>query len=184
MNKRIKESILFGLAGLIGILTFSTSVNAATTHLSGNYTGGKGGYISFSKDMKAGDTIRVVTGAGAGTGKISNGGGYSAIYINGTLAGVAGGAGYKGGTTGHYHAHVGSTSTQGDCYNTPIYHSHSGSSSSGGGCYTVVIQPHAHSGNYYTSGACYTKCNGTLGESHFNGTDSEGQESDRKLFNI
>ena len=224
-NKRITKSLIFSLAALFSFLSFTTPTYAATTHLSGNYsgttdetitltqdgtytfhvygaqggsygtyTGGKGGYISFSKDMKAGDTIRVVTGAGAGTGTLTNGGGYSAIYINGTLAGVAGGgggatkganggnggasdsgnasssfkgaastgvntagggAGYKGGTAGHYHAHDGSASTKGVCYNTPIYHQHTGSSASNGGCYTVPVY-HTHSGNSTSGGGCYS----------------------------
>lgn len=126
MKKLFKKSFLIGLAGLLGILTFNTPTYGAealsgiyntgtdkTITVSkdgkytfnlygaqggnyGNYSGGKGGYVSFSKQVSVGDTVRIVTGAGAGIGTLTNGGGYSAIYINSVLAGVAGGGGGSG----------------------------------------------------------------------------------------
>mgnify|MGYP003299366201 CR=1 FL=1 len=100
MKKLFKKSLLFGLAGLLGILTFNTPVNAATTSYSytgaeqtytipttgeytvtltgaqggntGSYTGGKGSLVKRILKLNAGDVLTIAVG---GQGKTFNGGG-------------------------------------------------------------------------------------------------------------
>lgn len=72
------------------------------------------------------------------------------------------------------HAHVGSESTGGGCYGTPVYHQHTaacpkhvhkGNTSTGGECYrtpvkhvhTAACPKHKHTGSSSAGGGCYTK---------------------------
>ena len=201
MKKSVKRYLILCLTCLLLVLAFSSYTEAATAHLTGNYSGktdetitltkdgtytfhlygaqggsygeykgGKGGYVSFSKELEAGDILRVVTGEGGGTGTFNNGGGYSAVYINGTLAAVAGGGGgasknTTGGNGGDSSSGNNSTSFKGssstDAYSAGggggyyggktgkvVYHAHSGNATSGGGCYNTAVY-HSHENQRY-----------------------------------
>lgn len=92
------------------------------------YAGGKGGQVDLRVYLKKGETVKYVVGGqdgynGGGSGSMSVGGGYSAVYINDSLVAVAGGggganAGYNGGagglTTGtNASTHLGGNPTDG-----------------------------------------------------------------------
>lgn len=51
-----------------------------------------------------------------------------------------------------YHTHRGSSTDNGDCYQTPVFHVHSGSASKGGACFTPVY--HKHTSSCYTTSVC------------------------------
>lgn len=158
-----------------GIYTFNVYGGQGGSY--STYTGGNGGYVSFSKELKVGDTIRVVTGAGGGTGTLTNGGGYSAIYINGTLAGVAGGGGgagstANGGNGGAANSGNNSTSLYGSS-STDANTSGGGAGHKGGSSGYAIYHNHASSGcSYHSHGSgCYYRpaysCGGPF--SQYNG---------------
>lgn len=67
------------------------------------FAGGTGGFVGFSHVVTSGQTIKLVVGAtdkGSSGGEVGSGagdgGGHSALYINDTLIGVAGGGGGAG----------------------------------------------------------------------------------------
>ena len=76
----------------------------------GGNTGGKGGQVDVTMYLKKGDKVKYIVGGcdgsnGGGSGSMGNGGGWSAVYVNGSIVAIAGGGGganigYDGGAGG------------------------------------------------------------------------------------
>ena len=144
-----------------------------------SYTGGKGGITGFEIELEVGDKVQLVVDKNGGTGNASNGGGYSAVYINNTLVTVAGGGGGAtsaangghGGITGSgnngqslagsssslvsrpevSHVHSGSATSGGDCYKTKVYHAHNSSCNCPGISKLISIDQYYNGTQWYDS---------------------------------